>query len=67
MDKLDIRWKELLQPKPIDGVRVPAANFHNAVVAIRIGEPADFLSRLFNYFGFAKFVDKLHNAILALS
>ena len=60
MDQFDIFRKNILQTEAIDGVRVAAADFHEAVVPIGAGQTADLLGRLRNQFGFAKLINKSH-------
>ena len=60
MNQLDIRRKYILQAEAIDRVGVPAANFHQAVVAIGIGEAADFFGGLGDQLGVAEFIDEFH-------
>ena len=43
VNQLDVRRQQVLQAEAIDGVRVAAAHFHEAIVASRIGEPADLV------------------------
>ncbi len=50
VNQLNIGGKNVLQAEPIDRVRVPAANFHEAIVAIWIGEAANFFRGLLNQF-----------------
>ena len=45
MNQFDIFGKKILQAKTIDRVRVPAADFHEAVVTLGVGEPAYLLGR----------------------
>jgi hypothetical protein len=41
-------------------MRVSTANFHQAVVALGIGQPSNLIRRLGNQFGFAEFIYKSH-------
>ena len=45
VDQLDVRRQHVLEPEAVDRVRVAAAHLHDAVVARRIGEPADLVAR----------------------
>ena len=60
VDQVDIGGQQILQPEAIDGVGVSAANFHDAVVPVGIGQPADFFGGPADDFRFAKLVDKFH-------
>ena len=55
--------QQILQPEAVDGVRVAAAHFHEAVMARGIGQAANLVRRLCDQFGFAKFIDKSHLSI----
>jgi hypothetical protein len=41
-------------------MRVPAANFHHAVMAAAFGQAANLVGRRVDDLGIAKFIDKLH-------
>ena len=46
VDQLDVVGQQIFEAEAIDGVRVAAADFHEAVMARRIGEAADFVGGL---------------------
>ena len=60
MNQFDVGGKHVFQSEAVDGVRMAAADFHDAIVAFRIGKAANLLGRLGNQFGFAEFIDKSH-------
>jgi hypothetical protein len=60
VNQFNIRWKQVFQTKAVDGMSVSAANFHNAVMAIGIGEAANFFCSFGNHFRITKLIDKLH-------
>ena len=60
MNQFDVRRQQILQAEAIDGVGVAAAHFHEAVVALGIGQAADLLGGFRDHAGFAEFVDKFH-------
>ena len=60
VDQFDIFRKNVFEAEAIDGVRVAAADFHEAVMPVATGQTADFLGRLRNQFGFAKLINKSH-------
>ena len=62
VDQVDIGRQQILKPKPVDGVCMSAANFHDAVMPVGIGEPADFFGSSPDDFRFAKLVNKFHDA-----
>jgi hypothetical protein len=41
--QLDVGWKQVLQAEAVDRVGVATANFHQPVMPLRIGAPADLL------------------------
>ena len=60
VDQLDILRENIFQAEAIDGMGVAAADFHDAVMTIGIGQTPDFFRSLGDDFGFAKFIDKFH-------
>ena len=60
VDQFNVFRKQILQAEPIDGVRVAAADLHDAVMPVRISKPADLLARLADEFGCAEFVYEFH-------
>lgn len=60
MDEFDIVRKNVFQAEAINGMGVPAANFHHAVMAAAFGQTANLVGRRVDYLGIAKFIDKLH-------
>ena len=66
VDQFDVRRQQILQAEAIDRVRVSAADFHDAVVAVGIGQPADLFRRPGDHFGFAKLVYESHAISLHL-
>ena len=60
MHQFDIRRKQILQAEAIDGVRVAAAHFHEAIVAFGIGQAADLLGGPGDDSGIAKLIDEFH-------
>ena len=60
MNQFDIVRQQIFQSKSIDGVRVTAADFHDAVVPVAIGEAPDFFASLSDELGSAEFVDEFH-------
>ena len=61
VNQLNILREKIFQAESINRVGVAAANFHDAVMTIGIGETANFFRGLGNYLGFAKLVDKFHD------
>ena len=60
VDQFDVGRQQILQAKPVDGVSVSAAYFHEPVVPLGIGQPADLVGGPGDQLGFAKLVDKSH-------
>ena len=52
--------QQILQAEAVDRVGVAAAHFHEAIVPLRIGQPADLVGGPGDQFRFAKLVDKSH-------
>jgi hypothetical protein len=61
MYQLDIRRQDVLEPEPIDGVRVPATNFHEPIATSRVREPPNLLGDSIDHLGVAKLIDESHD------
>jgi hypothetical protein len=61
VNQFDVVGKYVLQPEAVNGVCVAAANLHEPVVPIGIGEPAYLVGGLCDQFRFTKFVYKFHS------
>ena len=60
MYQFDVVREQILKAETVDGMRVAAADFHQTIVAARIGDATDFCRRLHDGSGFAKLVHKFH-------
>ncbi len=63
MNQFDILGENVLQAETIDGVRVTAANFHQSVMAVGVGEASNFFRRFGDQFRIAKLVNIFHCVI----
>jgi hypothetical protein len=62
MDELDIFRKDIFQAEAVNGMGMTATDFHDAVVAPRLGKAANFFSGLGDQLGIAEFIDVSHRA-----
>ena len=60
VNQFDVGGKQILQAKTINCVGVAAAHFHDAIVAIGIGELANFFACFGDEFRSAKFIHEFH-------
>src|SRR5579872_1588188 len=60
MNQFDVGRQKIFKAEAVDGVGVPPAHFHEAVVTPGIGKTADLVSGLGDQLRFAKLVDKSH-------
>ena len=62
VNQLDIRRKNVFQAKAINGVRMAAAHFHEAVMPAGVSEAANFFCGFLNQVRIAKLIDEFHDA-----
>src|SRR5271154_5781382 len=60
VNEFHIGRKQVFQTEAVDGMRMAAAYFHDAIMPLRIGEPPDFLAGFTDEFRSSKFVHELH-------
>src|SRR6516225_10808644 len=63
MNQLDIRRENILQTEAVNRMGVSAANFHQPVMAVGVGQAPDFLRRSGDQLRVAKLVHKFHDSI----
>src|SRR5580700_1215221 len=61
VNQFNVVRQNVLQPEPIDRVRMSAAHLHQAVMSRRIREPANFFCRPCDQLGLSKLINESHS------